>query len=140
MMLRRLLLLIIVVLIIWSTLLEHSAQRRLEQLQQRLGPGRGRVPRAAQRRIQPIDVYANFAQQGDVAFRAVTRFTQAQFDSIVREMRPLITANRNVRPNVADPGGRLHSSKMTVSNRVLLLLKFLVCGGSCGDLASQFGV
>jgi hypothetical protein len=113
---------------------------RVRQLQQQIGPGRGHVARAPQRRFRPVDVYAQLCEQGDPSFRIATRFTRSQFDDLVVELRPLIMANRHIRTNVPEPTGHLRSAKQTVENRLLMAIKFLVHGSSVGDLAIQFGV
>jgi hypothetical protein len=118
----------------------NERQRRIQQLREELGPGRGRVPRADERSFPAVDVYANMVLQGDPSFRGVTRFTQAQFADIVTELRPLIMANRHVRMNVPEPTGQLRSGKLSVPNRVLLTIKFLVFGSSLADLSEQFGL
>ena len=116
----------------------RAAEERVQQL--RLGPGRGRAPRLPQRHFPAVNVYRQYANQGDRAFLATTRFTQAQFDELVEELRPLIEANRNVRPNVPDPGGEPRAAKLDTRNRLLLLLDFIVNGGSTAALGARYGV
>lgn len=118
----------------------QQRMRRVQQLREELGPGRGRVPRAAERRFPAINVYASMVEQGDPAFRGVTRFTRSQFDDVVTELRPLIRANRHVRAHVPEPTGQLRSAKLSVPDRVLMTIKFLVFGSSLADLSQQFGL
>ena len=116
----------------------RAAELRVQQAA--LGPGRGRAPRLPQRHFAAIDVYRQHANQGDRAFLTTTRFTQAQFDQMLEELRPLIEANRNVRPNVPDPGGEPRAAKLDTHNRLLLVLDFIVNGGSTEALAARYGV
>jgi hypothetical protein len=73
-------------------------------------------------------------------FRGVTRFTRQQFDNIVQELRPLVMRNRHVRMNVPEPTGRFHPTKLSLNNRVLLAIKFLVFASPINDLSQQFGL
>lgn len=137
---RRLLIIICLLLLVLLQQLGQRSQQRLDHLQVRLGPGRGRVPRAAQRDFLGIDVYRNTLPQGDMSFVGATRFTRVQFDELVQELRPLIEANRLVRPNVPEPSGEHRQCKLSVHNRVFLALKFLVSGGTCASLSREFGL
>ena len=118
----------------------NERQRNIDRLRAAIGPGRGRVPRQPPREFPPIDVYSNTLPQGDIGFRSITRFTRSQFDELVAELRPLIVANRRVRANVDEPSGRLHPTKLSLPNRVLLTVKFLVLGSTLADLSQQFGL
>lgn len=118
----------------------EQSQAVIAELQQRLGPGRGHADhRAPQRHFRPIDVYSQLAERGDEGFLFTTRFTQQQFDRLLRELAPIIRRNRRVRSG-AEPTGRERSTKATLRNRLLLALKFLVVGGSCESLGLDFGL
>lgn len=137
---RRLLLIICLILLLLARLHQQRSEQRLQRLRDELGPGRGRVPRSAQRRFPAIDVYSNTVPQGDMAFVASARFTREQFDDLVEEIRPAVEANRRVRQGVDEPSGDIRQCKLTVHNRVLLALRFLVTGGTCGALSRDFGL
>lgn len=139
-MLRRVLLALLVVLLVVASDLLQRQQQRVNALQERLGSGRGRGPRAPERDFPAVDVYANTVPQGDVAFVGATRFTRAQFDDLVTELEPLISANRHVRANVPEPSGEPRAGKLTVQNRLFLALRFLVSGGTCRSLSREFGL
>lgn len=123
------------------TVEEEAAQKRIARLEARLGPGRGHGGRSAQHPFPAEDVYSKCVnRRDDRGFLAYTRFTRAQFDILLAELRPLIEANRRVRLNVAEPTGRRHACKLSTENRLLLTLKFLVVGGSCESLGADFGI
>lgn len=67
-------------------------------------------------------------------------FTIADFDALVTELRPVVAQNRRVRVNVDEPSGQLRPSKLTMENRILMTIKFLVFGSSLADLSNQFGL
>ena len=136
----RLLLVINRLLIALLTMEEQAAQRRIAALQSHLGPGRGHGVRAPKRRFPANNVYLNCARQGDHAFQTYSRFSHAQFDELLEELRPLIEANRHVRMNVPEPSDDRRSCKLTTENRLLLTMKFLVAGTSNEQLGVEFGV
>lgn len=137
---RIVLVILLLLLVIRQQTVIRRAEQRVRCLRADIGPGRGQVPRAAERRFPAIDVYSQYADQGNPTFRAMTRFSQLQFDDLVHELSLLIAANRCVRPNVPGPSGEERACKLTVQNRLLMTVKFLVAGGSCADLGSQFGL
>lgn len=115
-------------------------RRHLRRQREQLGPGRGRVERAPERRFPATSMYASLVHQGDQSFRAVTRLSGAEFRDVRDELRPLIEANRQVRLHVPEPTGRFHPTKLQLEDRLLLGVKFLVCGSSQQDLATQAGL
>jgi hypothetical protein len=120
---------------------EQAAQRRIARLEAGLGPGRGHGGRSAQHHVEAEDVHQKLVDQhDDRGFLAYTRFTRQQFEGLVTELRPLIEANRRVRLHVPPPTGRQHACKLSTENRLLLALKFLVVGGSCETLGTDFGI
>ena len=119
---------------------EQAAALRIAQLEAEVGgPGRGHGGRhGAQRHFPAVDCYANCERQGDAAFRTYTRFSQAEFDDLLAELSELISANRRVRMGVDEASGEPRKCKATLQNRLLLALKFLVCGGTCAQLGVFF--
>lgn len=138
---RRLLLIVAIVLfLLINQRAMDERQREIEELRSQLGPGRGHVPRAPKKRFRAVDVYRNMLPRGDAHFRDITRFSRGEFDALVEELRPAIVQNRRVRVNVDEPGGQLRPTKLTLQNRVLLTIKFLVFGSQLSDLSNQFGL
>lgn len=135
---RRLLIIVLLLFLIFNQNAINQRQRRIDELRRELRAGRGRGPRAPERRFPPIDVYSHLVAQGEPAFRAITRFSRTDFDELVRELRPLIMANRHVRMNVDEPTGQIRAAKLTIANRVLVTLKFLIFGETLAQLSSEF--
>jgi hypothetical protein len=136
---RRLVILLLLLFLLFNQTAIDRRQRRIQELRHELRAGRGRGPRAAERRFPPVDVYSQLVAQGEPAFRSITRFSRHDFDDLVTELRPLIMANRHVRMNVDEPTGQIRSAKLTIPNRVLVTLKFLIFGESLAQLSSEFG-
>jgi hypothetical protein len=130
---------VLVALICVNNQIINELHSSIHHLRAEIGPGRGHVLRARDRHFAAIDLYQQLANQGDGTFLAVVRFTRGQFDDIVRELRPLVIRNMRIRPGT-EPHGQPRACKLTVENRVLLAIKFLVTGASCADLGSQFGL
>jgi hypothetical protein len=127
-------------LIVLLELEDVAAEERMQSLRNELGTGRGHTgPRAQQRHFHAIDVYAALVEQGDQAFVDLTGFNRIDFDDLCGELAPLIRRNRLVRHGV-HLTGRLRSTKLTLQNRLLCTLKFLVVGGSTTSLGHDFGV
>lgn len=130
---------LVLLLLVIVLLGDRIRQRResIARMRDEAVDGRGRGPRAAQRRFPPIDVYSSMLPKGD--FRGVTRFSRQQFDEIVQELIPYIIQNRHVRSGVEETSGELRPTKLSQPNRVLMTIKFLVFGSTLEDLAQQFG-
>lgn len=136
----RVLFAILLLLLFLSARRLRRAEERVQHFRASLGPGRGAGERAPQQHVERIDVYRQHAAQGDRAFRATTRFTHSQFDSLLAELRPLIESPRNVRPHLPDPQGRAHATMQTTENRLLMVLDFMVNGGSNEAIGARYGV
>lgn len=118
-------------------------RRRLQELEEELGPGRGRVQRAPEEHVEPVDVFGIWAQRPprarDRSFRGATRLSYTQFLHLLGEVGGAIEQNRHVRMHISEPTGQLRSAKLTTPNRLLLTLKFLTCGTSGEELSAEFG-
>lgn len=122
------------------TALLQSEQRKTDIRIAALKRKIARKERAAQKHYPPINVYGSHVLQGDEAFLDDTRFTKLQFNELLAELAPLIRRNRRVRYGVPEPTGRERSCKATLPNRLLMVLKWLVRGGTCTSIGHDFGV
>lgn len=137
---RRLLILVLLLFLIVNQEAINQRQRNIDNLRAAIGRGRGQGARAPERRFPAIDVYGQTIPQGDIGFRGATRFSRSQLDDLIAELQPLVIQNRRVRAHADEPTGRLHPTKLSVQNRVMLVLKFLVHASTLADLSQQFGV
>jgi len=136
---RRLLTALLIFIVVNGIYIARQ-RRHVQQLREAIGVGRGRGPRAPHEHYEAIDVVDQLTKQRGRSFEKATRFSRQQFFDLVYELLPDIVANREVRPHVPEPSGEIRSTKLTVPNRLLLAMKFLVCGSSGDDLSTQFGV
>lgn len=138
------LLLALLVFVVANGIFIARQRRRVQQLEEQQGPGRDRVPRAPQERFPAVDLFAQWSalppRACERAFRTNTRLSRDQFLDLLAEVREDILANRHVRMHVAEPSGDVRATKLTVENRLLLGLKFLVCATSGEELAVEFGL